>query len=50
MPDGRETTGVILMKSSLERHLVTPAVKWEQTGERKVPMKTRMFYCEIESV
>jgi hypothetical protein len=46
---GWETIVVTPRRSMLERHSVTPVVKWEQTGERTVPMRTRMSYCEIES-
>ena len=47
--DERETIVVTLRKSMLGRHLMTPEAKWERKGERKAPMKTRMFYCETEN-
>ena len=49
LPGGQETIVAISRKSSVGRHSVTPVVKWERTGGRKVPTKTRMSYCEIES-
>ena len=45
-----ETIVVIPRKSLLGRHLATPVAKWERTGGKIVPMKTRTSYCEIESV
>ena len=48
-PDGRETIVVMPRKSSLERNLVIPVVKWGRTGGKKVLMKMRMSCCGIVS-